>query len=119
MQPKFKNIQEYEKAQLLMQPIFIRVLDNIRKSAESEQWESSYKEINEPFPSYLLTLKKGDKFKEYNVWNLCFQVCFKDYQIEQNELVEIDNNLIDEYGEVNWQNLEDKTQKLMKNIFLS
>lgn len=119
MQPKFKNIKEYEKAQLLMQPIFIRVLDNIRKYAESEQWETSYTEINEPFPSYLLTLKKEDKLLKYNVWNLCFKICFKNYQIEQIEPVEIDDNLIDEKGEVDWHNLEDKTQILIKTIFLS
>lgn len=118
MQPKFKNIQEYEKAQLLMQPIFIRVLDNIRKQSEISQWQSSYQEINEPFPSYLLSVKKGDKLTEYNIWELCFKICFKFYQINQNQLVEIDGNLIDETGEIDWEAIENKTQKLITDIFI-
>ncbi len=118
MQPKFKNIQEYEKAQILMQPIFIRVLDNIRKQSEISQWQSSYQEINEPFPSYLLSVKKGDELTEYNVWELCFKVCFKSYQINQNQSVETDENLIDETGEINWEAIENKTQKLITDIFV-
>ena len=34
MNPKFKDIIAWEQAQLLMQPAFIRVLDNLRKQLE-------------------------------------------------------------------------------------
>ncbi len=40
IEPKFKNKSEYNQAQLLMQPIFIRVIDNIRKESESSGWAS-------------------------------------------------------------------------------
>lgn len=117
MQPKFKNIQEYEKAQLLMQPIFIRVLDNIRQQSESSSWETSYQEINEPFPSYLLFLKKNKQLIEYNIWELCFQICFKSYQKNQTDPVETDTNLIDKLGQVDWQALEAKTKNVIITIF--
>jgi hypothetical protein len=117
MQPKFKNIQEYQKAELLMQPIFIRVLDNVRQQSESSSWETSYQEINEPFPSYLLLLKKDQQIIEYNIWELCFQICFKSYQQNQANPVETDSNLINQLGEVDWQALELKTKKVIATIF--
>lgn len=61
IEPKFKNAQEYELAQVLMQPIFIRLLDNIRKESELSNYDVSYEEINEPFPSYIVAIKKENK----------------------------------------------------------
>lgn len=58
MRPKFKNILEYEKTQLLLQPIYIRLIDNIRQESELLEWDVSYEEITEPFPGYILCLKK-------------------------------------------------------------
>ncbi len=117
IQPKFKTRLDYEKANILMQPTFIRVVDNIRKAAESSEWEISYREIEEPFPSYILSQKKGDKIIETNIWFICFQVCFQNYQLDQSEPVEIDHKLINDQGELDWHELEDKTQKLVQNIF--
>jgi len=47
---------------------------------------------------------------------LCYQVCFLNYSPE-NTAVDIDTSLIDEYGDVDWQYLENKTQKLVKKVF--
>jgi hypothetical protein len=119
MPPKFKNNLAYQQAELLMQPAFIRVLDNIRKETEISNWQSSYEEITEPFPGYLLCLKKEKTIKKINVWDICFQVCFVDYKHQEDETVKIDLNLVDEKGELNWHNLEEKTQQIVKNIFNS
>jgi len=54
MNPKFKDIIAWEQAQLLMQPAFIRVLDNLRKQLENSLWKGTYTEIQDPYPSYLL-----------------------------------------------------------------
>lgn len=117
MPPKFKDNLAYKQAELLLQPTFIRVLDNIRKQTEISDWESSYEEINQPFPSYLLCLKKEETVIKFNVWDLCFQICFINYDPTENDTVEIDANLIDEQGELDWQSLENKTQKIVQNIF--
>lgn len=121
MQPKFKDSLSYEKAQLLMQPVFIRVIDNIRKETELSQFQTTYEEITEPYPSYLLCLQKPDNLVKFNVWELCFQVCFLNYDSNYNEdeFIEIDPNLLDETDEIDWHSLETKTQKLIKNIFNS
>lgn len=115
--PKFKNQLEYEKAQLLMQPIFIRVLDNIRKESESLNWNISYEEIEQPFPGYIVYLEKDNYQYKKNIWQLCFEICFVNYDEAQNEKVETDDFLFDDNGELNWQELEFKTKKLVTNLF--
>jgi hypothetical protein len=49
---------------------------------------------------------------------LCYQVCFLNYSPE-NTAVDIDTSLIDEYGDVDWQYLENKTQILVEQVFAS
>ncbi len=117
MYPKFKDTLAYEQANILMQPAFIRVIDNIRKELEISDWEGSYKEINQPYHSYLLCLQKQKFSIEINIWEVCFQVCFADNNCPTNELVQVDNNLFDETGNLDWHNLENKTQKIVKSIF--
>lgn len=117
MQPKFKDNQAYQQAEILMQPAFLRVIDNIRKQSELSDWVSSYEEISEPYPSYLLCLKKGDKNLQFNLWELCFKICFVSYDSQQDNTVEIDQNLLREDGDIDWQNLETKTQNIIKTIF--
>jgi len=56
MNPKFKDITAWEQAQLLMQPAFIRVLDNLRKQLENSLWKGTYTEIQDPYRKYLGTL---------------------------------------------------------------
>jgi hypothetical protein len=117
MTPKFENIIEYEKAQLLLQPIYIRLIDNIRKQSELLEWSVEYQEISEPFPGYLISLKKNDYLKKYNLWDLCFQICFTAYQQGQIEAVEADKMLINDRGELNWEALENKTKNLVIKLF--
>ena len=113
--PKISTQIEYEKAQALMQPIFIRVLDNIRKESESLNWLVSYQEIEQPFPSYIVCLQKDDYQIKKNIGQLCFAICFVNYN--DNEKVKTDQSLFDEDGEINWQELENKTKALVKTLF--
>ena len=117
--PKIKTQIEYDKAQILMQPTFIRVLDNIRQESESLNWLISYEEIKEPFPGYIVCLQKDDYQIKKNIWQLCFEVCFVNYSEDQdkNEEVQTDQSLFDQDGELNWQKLENKTKILVKSLF--
>ncbi|MBL1211368.1 MAG: hypothetical protein FWJ34_17370 [Geminocystis sp. GBBB08] len=116
MRTKFKDILEYEKAQLLLQPIYIRLIDNIRQESELSDWNVSYKEINEPFPSYIVLFKKGNYLRQYNIWELCFKICFDSYESEENIPVIIDKILMDDRGELDWQQIEIKTKNLVKSL---
>ena len=42
MTPKFANQQAWQQAELLMQPAFIRLIDNIRKQLEQSDWRGKY-----------------------------------------------------------------------------
>jgi hypothetical protein len=129
MKPKFKTMLAWEQAQVLMQPAFIRTIDNVRKQLDNSQWQGSYKEINEPLPGYHLCLSNRDRSIEVDLWDLCYQVCFSNYHpditdnFDRNDSdsnsyeVEIDTRLIDETGEIDWHLLEAKTQKLVQDIF--
>ncbi|HHP7232660.1 MAG TPA: hypothetical protein ACFCUY_17615 [Xenococcaceae cyanobacterium] len=127
MKPKFKTRLAWEQAQILMQPALIRVLDNIRKQLDTSSWQGKYREISEPIPGYLLCLTLGSRTVEVDIWELCYQVCFQDYQPLPNHLfsssdsssyeVDIDERLLDETGEIDWQLIEAKAQKAVRDIF--
>jgi hypothetical protein len=129
MKPKFKNELAWERAQLLMQPAFIRVVDNLRKELEESCWTGTYQEVEVPYPSYYLCLSHQDRSLAIDLWQICFQICFIDYQVKfidgnQEELnsskeVDIDNTLFDENGEVDWQKLDEKTQEVISDLFSS
>lgn len=121
MKPKITNMVAWQQAELLMQPAFLRVLDNIRKHLEQSVWKGTYEQIENPLPGYLLLLQHKNQQFSVNVWDLCFQVCFRDYQATHSEHesreVEIDTSLIDETGDVDWDRLEAKTRKIVEDLF--
>jgi hypothetical protein len=45
MKPKFADIEAWRQAELLMQPAFIRVIDNLRKQLEQTSWKGSYRDV--------------------------------------------------------------------------
>lgn len=162
--PKFADIRAWEQAELLMQPVFIRVLDNIRKQLEQSKWQGTYQDtpvwpegvseetkaqvielqqqlaqaspteaeaieeqlsrLPSPHPSYVLCLQRGDRQITVDLWQLCYQVCFRNYSpvlnaLDQDMVVEIDLSLIDDTGEVDWLRLDAKAKQLIEQIFSS
>lgn len=121
MKPKITNMVAWQQAELLMQPAYLRIVDNLRKQLEESAWKGSYEEVQSPYPGYLLRLQHKDHEFRINLWELCFQVCFLEYQLTHSEVesqdVQIDTSLIDETGDVDWERLEAKTQGIIAEIF--
>ena len=118
MQPKFKNQLAWQQAEILMQPILIRVIDNLRHSLETSEWTGTYQEIQEPYPGHKLLLTKDENVVTIDIWRLCFQVCFIDYQEDfPDNYIDIDTSLITEDGEVSWLNVDNKTKQIIQNMF--
>ncbi|MDV3000006.1 MAG: hypothetical protein N5P05_001612 [Chroococcopsis gigantea SAG 12.99] len=120
MKPKLRNISAWEQAEMLMQPAFIRVIDNVRKQLDLCTWQWKYEERETDYPGYLLRLTKNDRSVTVDIWELCYRVCFLDYQETQGEedvFVDIDTGLLKADGDVDWQSLEDKTQNIVTAIF--
>jgi len=162
--PKFADIRAWEQAEMLMQPVFIRVLDNIRKQLEQTTWQGSYEEtpiwpegvsaetqavvlqlqqdlatasraeaeeieeqltrLPNPQMSYLFCLKKGERQITVDIWQLCYQICFRNYSpvlnaLDQDMIVTVDTSLIDDTGDVDWLKLDEKAKYLIEQIFSS
>lgn len=161
MKPKFADTTSWQQAELLMQPVFIRLIDNLRKQLERSTWKGTYHEtpmwtedvseetkarvtllqqqlqtappeaaialeealarLPQPFPGYQLHLQQGDREMQLDLWQLCYQICFRNYTPPFNPAsqaaVEIDITLIDEWGEVDWHQIETKTQRLVGQFF--
>lgn len=45
MAPKITNSTAWQQAELLMQPIFIRVVDNVRKLLDNSSWKGTYHDV--------------------------------------------------------------------------
>ncbi|MDJ0735541.1 MAG: hypothetical protein QNJ47_16015 [Nostocaceae cyanobacterium] len=45
MPPKINNSVTWQQAEILMQPAFIRVIDNIRKLLDSSAWKGTYQDV--------------------------------------------------------------------------
>ncbi len=45
MLPKITNFTAWQQAELLMQPAFIRVVDNIRKQLDVSSWKGTYHDV--------------------------------------------------------------------------
>jgi hypothetical protein len=158
MPPKITNSTSWQQAEILMQPAFIRVIDNLRKQLDISDWKGTYQDVLTwpanttdetkalvtqlvqnmetatiaqieeikktltslpmPYPGYHLLLQRQQEQVNIDLWDLCYQVCFLNYSPE-NTAVDIDTSLIDEYGDVDWQYLENKTQILVEQVFAS
>jgi hypothetical protein len=158
MPPKITNSTSWQQAEILMQPAFIRVIDNLRKQLDISDWKGTYQDVLTwpanttdetkalvtqlvqemetatpiqveeirktlaslpmPHPGYNLLLQRHGEQVNIDLWDLCYQVCFLNYSPE-NTAVDIDTSLIDEYGDVDWQYLENKTQILVEQVFAS
>jgi hypothetical protein len=144
MKPKFANEQAWHQAEILMQPAYIRLVDQIRRQTEEHEREIqvSYEEVSTPYPSNLLCLQpqmrespadrsnRSNRFTpdqtqpllKVDIWDLCFQVCFEHYEplpVDQPEqLVAIDTSLFDpDSQEIDWNKLDHKAQNAVRQVF--
>lgn len=128
MKPQFTNTLAWQQAELLMQPAYIRIIDQIRKQLEESSWKGTYQEVQTPYPGYHLYLQKKDASASIDLWDLCFQVCFRNYNLSLAKLlqsqesatweVEIDTSLIDyETNDVDWQRLDAKARQIVEQVF--
>ena len=165
--PKFQNLATWQQAEKLMQPAFIRLIDNLRKQLEQSTWQGTYEEVQvwseavsanvrfrvaqlqaelataaaeeaiaiqaalsqlpSPFPGYHLHLQQHERSVTVDLWHLCYQICFQDYDAasgtshalgdSSSQGVKIDDELFDGAGDIDWHRLDAKTQQLVEQTF--
>ena len=122
MQPKFADELAWQQAEFLMQPIYIRIIDRIRQQSETSTWQVSYEEIRDPHPINYLCLKSANRQLKFDIWNLCYQVCFLNYDGSHSELesqiVAVDTSLIDMEAQIpDWHRLDNKAKDVIARVF--
>ncbi len=158
MAPKITNSLAWQQAELLMQPTFIRVVDNVRKLLDNSSWKGTYQDVltwaagtseetkaivtqlvqeletatpeqasqiretlaklPTPHPGYHLCLQRQEQQVNVDLWELCYQVCFVEYNLS-DDTVDIDTSLIDESGDVEWNLLDKKAIRVVEEMFAS
>ena len=119
MQLTFRSQQDWEQADILMQPALIRILDHLRQAMETSAWRGTYQEVQDPYPGHQLILEDQGQTIVFSLWELCFQVCFADYQPQApaTQVVTIDPKLLTAEHEVDWRALDHKAKHLIDAIF--
>jgi len=119
MSPKFTDSQTWQQADLLMQPVMIRLVDNLRKQLEQTSWHATYEQTESPIPGYHIHLTLNDQERIVDIWELCYAICFQSYQLDRTEPqpVTIDPALLDTDGDVDWHYLDDKAQQVVAQMF--
>jgi hypothetical protein len=160
--PKFSTTLAWQQAELLMQPILIRVIDHLGQQLETSAWQGAYQDtllwaegtseetkalvlhlqdklatatpeeaveiqasldaLPGPSPGYSLHLQQGDRRVVLDIWQICYQICFRNYSpilnaLDQDLVVEVDAHLLDDTGEVDWVSLDSKTKQVIHQIF--
>jgi hypothetical protein len=122
MKPKFADELAWQQAELLMQPAYIRLVDQIRRQTEENSDVTvSYTEVTEPYPSNLLCLNKDDRDLQVDIWQLCFQICFTNFEeirVNPELAAQIDTGLFDpDSAEVDWTKLDNKARETVAQVF--
>lgn len=98
-------------------------------TARSAEIEQALADLPAPFPGYQLCLSKADQQVCVDLWEICYQICFRDYDAASgtsrsrgfgqppSQSVEVDATLFDASGEVDWDQLDAKTRRLVEQIF--
>lgn len=86
---------------------------------QATEIEQTLSQLPSPYPGYELCLQNGDRQVTVDLWELCYEICFRagEAGFSDDRPVEIDTDLIDETGDVDWNQLEDKTKRLVSEIF--
>lgn len=103
--------------------IVTQLLQQLEGASQEElaEIEQTLTQLPTPHPGYQLSLQHQNQQVSVDLWELCYQVCFRNYNPSLNESangeVEIDTSLLDETGDVDWQRLDAKAGKLVEQVF--
>lgn len=92
-----------------------------------DEIEDALAQLPTPYPGYQLCLTQGDRQICVDLWDLCYQTCFQNYDSASgtshrhdqpdSQGVEVDTSLFDETGEVDWNRLDRKARQLVEQLF--
>ncbi|NCJ05787.1 hypothetical protein GS597_04540 [Synechococcales cyanobacterium C] len=104
-----------------------------------QQWEAAAPEIKpelerqlfelpQPLVSYVLYLERDGLKAHFNLWELCYQICLESYtpQLDRQGItdlpmdqIQVDAQLLDDQGEIDWNALDQKAAQVVTQAFQS
>ena len=93
-------------------------LQEALKTANSEEVadiQAALEQLPRPYPGYELQLSQGDRRVAVDIWQLCYRICFTNHGEDAPAVV--DARLVDELGEVDWQQLDEKAKGVVAAVF--
>lgn len=183
MAPNIVDQDTWQRAERLMQPIFIRLMDHFRKILEDSPWKGDYQQreiwpdsipesvkqrrqdvitqlaiassqeevarleieldtLPTPYPGYELHLYPANEDSErsphtdpatpiavFDLWEICYHICFTNYPLDAQDSAAaivppaivpaaiVDVHLLDEDGEVDWEQVDQKTSRVVQHLF--
>lgn len=98
-----------------------RDLETVSDSSRLVTIQQQLDELPHPYLGYELRLTQGDRTVSVDIWELCYQVCFKHYDRSLDPMIEqpiaIDTRLIAHDNEVDWKRLDEKAKKIIETVF--
>lgn len=88
--------------------------------------EQDLADLAQPQMLYLLHLHHGHCQRQINLWELCYQICFADYEpvLERSHIadfpldqIEVDPTLFDAEAEIDWDQLDHKVGRIVNHLF--
>lgn len=126
----YKDVQVWTEGTSEDTKALVMQLRSQLEDATDEQAEAIEQQLSQlpvPFPGYWLYLSRGDHQITVDLWDLCYQICFQNYDSVHGTShaadepigagVAIEISLFDETGEVDWHRLDDKTCQTVEQIF--
>lgn len=93
----------------------------------ADQITETLAQLPTPYPGHQLHLTQGDRQVNVDLWNLCYHVCFRDYDSATGTSrdstgsvsngVVIDTDLFDETGDIDWSRLDNKVRELVADLW--
>ncbi len=93
------------------------------ETASPEQIERIHHALDQlprPYPGYELCLTHDTQQIRIDLWQLCYQICFQEFSVahaEGRDPVVVDVSLIDDTGDVDWHQLDEKAKRLIARLF--
>ncbi|MEM9136246.1 MAG: hypothetical protein AAGB01_02690 [Cyanobacteria bacterium P01_F01_bin.42] len=105
----------------------MRALD-VASGDDAEAIQDVLDELPQPIPLYRLEITDQSSVPTINMWQLCYQICLKDYtpQLQDMSLMapdlnqnDIDSRLTDQDGEIDWDCLNQNAQLVVEKLIAS
>lgn len=91
-------------------------LETSSDEVEVAELQDQLANLPQPTYAYQLCLEKGDQSVIFDLWDLCYHTCFSNHQPEIDYEPQIRPGLLEEAGDVNWDQLDLQAQHMIEDL---